>query len=189
MRRNTLIIYAVVSLVILALSLAAELHGQTGALAFAVELKATQTVSSEDCISGQAVLFATVKPFSYHGQDFPAGTLALARVTQCKRAGHAGRGGLLEVALQSLQLADGKTFPLAGLAAFRGGSRVTGVAGGALAAGYILTPLAAPAALLLHGKAALMPAGTLLVATLGGSPGSAAKPAPSAKPKAKLKPQ
>lgn len=135
-------------------------------LPFAVELKATQAVSSADAVVGQIVLFTTVKPFAAGGQEFGAGTTAAGRIIESKSGGRMARGGILKISLEEIQLEDGRTFPLSGLAVFHGGSRDAGLAGGAVAAGLLVTPYASPAALLLRGKAAVMPAGTLVVASL-----------------------
>lgn len=154
------------------LAAAAWLVISTSALAqsppppFAIELKAVQTVSSADAVCGQTVLFSTIQAFAANGQEFAAGSLAAGRVIQCKPSGRVGRGGLLEIRIEEIQLPDGHTFPISGVAVFRGGSRNAGVAGGAVAAGLLIAPYVAPAALLLRGKAAIMPAGTLVVATM-----------------------
>ncbi|MGH9482400.1 MAG: hypothetical protein ACRD1L_09940 [Terriglobales bacterium] len=132
---------------------------------------------------GQAVLFANSRAFTFHGKSFPVGALALGRLEQCKAPGHAGKGGVLEIRMEGLQLSDGEVFPLDGAAVFHGGSRVIGVAGGALAAGFILAPYVAPAALILRGKAAVMPVGTTIIATLGaGGGGSSRTPEKQAVP-------
>ncbi|HWG37637.1 MAG TPA: hypothetical protein VN690_07965 [Terriglobales bacterium] len=148
-------------------------------LPFAVELKATQTVSSADAVVGQIVLFTTVKPFAAGGQEFGAGTTAAGRIIESKSGGRMARGGVLKISLEEIQLEDGRTFPLSGVAVFHGGSRDAGLAGGAVAAGLLVTPYASPAALLLRGKAAVMPAGALVAASFGAA--SSPKPNPGSK--------
>ena len=144
---------------------------------FAVELRAVQGLSSADAVCGQTVLFSTVKAFAFGGQTFPVGTTATGEVTKCTPSRRIGRGGVLEIKISSVQLPDGHTFRLSGVAVFHGGSRALGVAGGAVAAGLLLTPYAVPVALFVHGKAALMPAGAVVVATISTSPPAASKAA------------
>jgi len=156
------------------------LWAQAPSLPFAVELKATEAVSSADAVAGQIVLFTTLKPFAAGGQEFPAGTIAAGRVTESKPGGRMAQGGVLKISLADIQLEDGRTFPLTGVAVFHGGTHYAGMAGGAAVAGLIITPYVAPAALLLHGKAAVMPAGALVVASFGAA--TTPKPATSPNP-------
>lgn len=136
---------------------------------------------------GQIVLFTTLKPFAVGGQEFGAGTIAAGRVIESKSGGRMARGGVLAISVEEIQLEDGRTFPLSGMAVFHGGSRNAGMAGGAVVAGLLVTPYVAPAALLLRGRAAVMPAGTLVVASFGAD--TAPKRVPASKtPHAVAKP-
>ena len=77
-----------------------------------VEIQLTNNASGEELKVGDVVDFVVVGPVKLNGLTiFEKGSSARARITTAKRAGHWGKAGKLEWAMQDLMATDGNRIP------------------------------------------------------------------------------
>ncbi|HEX2268293.1 MAG TPA: hypothetical protein VHH35_02090 [Pyrinomonadaceae bacterium] len=77
-----------------------------------IEIQLTNNASGEELKVGDTVDFVVVGPIQMNGLTiFEKGAGARARITTAKRAGHWGKAGKLEWAMQDVMAADGNRIP------------------------------------------------------------------------------
>ncbi len=117
-----------------------------------VKLRLAQTISSADAKTGQQVSFEVVEDIKLQGLIvIPKGSAALATVTEADHKKSMGRGGKLNLNIDSVRLADGEKATLRAVEGGKGGGH-TGAMTGAIVATSILFFPAAPLFLFIHGK-------------------------------------
>lgn len=124
-----------------------------------VEVELVNNASGQELKVGDLVDFKVVHPVQVGGAVvFEKGASARARITTAKKAGHWGRAGKLEWAMQDIQSADGNRVPARFTQRSVGDSK-----GGTVAVGAVATTVLFPPAALLwglkKGKPAIIAAG------------------------------
>ena len=125
-----------------------------------VKLRVNQTVSSADAHVNDRVEFRAVEDVKV--SDFviiPKGGIAWGTVTMARPKRRLGRGGKLEIVMDSVRLADGERAELRATKDATGGGHVGAMTVGIVAAGVFFFPVA-PLFLLVQGKDIKVPNGT-----------------------------
>jgi hypothetical protein len=124
-----------------------------------VEVQLKSTASGEEMKVGDVVDFVVVKPVQINGLTiFEKDAVARARITTAKRAGHWGKAGKLEWAMQDILAADGNRVPARFTRRHVGDSKGGTVAVAAVATTVFLGPIGLLWGLK-KGKPAIIPAG------------------------------
>jgi hypothetical protein len=124
-----------------------------------VEIQLTNNASGEELKVGDVVDFVIVGPVQLNGMTiFEKGAGGRARITTAKRAGHWGKAGKLEWAMQDLMAVDGNRIPARFTQRHIGDSKGGTVAVAAVATTVFLGPLGLLWGLK-KGKPAIIPAG------------------------------
>ena len=124
-----------------------------------VEIQLTNNASGEEMKVGDVVDFVVVGPVTVNGVTiFAKGAGARARITTAKRAGHWGKAGKLEWAMQDIMAADGNRIPARFTQRHIGDSKGGTVAVAAVATTVFLGPVGLLWGLK-KGKPAVIPAG------------------------------
>lgn len=124
-----------------------------------IEIQLTNTLSGQEAKVGDFVDFAVVRPIQVNGVTvFEKDASARARVTTAKKAGHWGKAGKLEWAMQDIQAVDGNRVPARFTKRALGDSKGGTVAVAAVATTVLLGPLGLLWGLK-KGKPAIIPAG------------------------------
>ena len=124
-----------------------------------VEIQLTNNASGEEMKVGDVVDFVVVGPVTLNGVTiFEKGAGARARITTAKRAGHWGKAGKLEWAMQDVMATDGNRIPARFTQRHIGDSKGGTVAVAAVATTVFLGPLGLLWGLK-KGKPAIIPAG------------------------------
>lgn len=124
-----------------------------------VEIQLTNNASGEELKVGDVVDFVVVGPVSVNGTTiFEKGAGARARITTAKRAGHWGKAGKLEWAMQDVMSSDGNRIPARFTQRHIGDSKGGTVAVAAVATTVLLGPIGLLWGLK-KGKPAIIPAG------------------------------
>jgi len=124
-----------------------------------IEVQLTNNASGEELKIGDIVDFVVVGPVNVNGVTiFEKGALARARITTAKRAGHWGKAGKLEWAMQDVMSTDGNRIPARFTQRHIGDSKGGTVAVAAVATTVFLGPLGLLWGLK-KGKPAIIPAG------------------------------
>lgn len=124
-----------------------------------IEIQLTNNASGEELKVGNIVDFVVVKPVVVNGVTiFEKDAGARARITTAKRAGHWGKAGKLEWAMQDVLAADGNRVPARFTQRQIGDSKGGTVAVAAVATTVFLGPLGLLWGLK-KGKPAIIPAG------------------------------
>lgn len=151
-----------------------------------VKLRLSHSVSSATAQENDRVDFEVLEEVKVGSLlVIPKGSVAWGTVTEAQAKRRMGRGGKLDVNIDSVRLADGDKAALRGVKDVKGGGHGTAMTGGIVATSLVLWP-AAPLFLLMHGKDVTLPQGTEITVYLNGDfPLDAAKfggttPAPSA---------
>jgi hypothetical protein len=145
-----------------------------------VKLRLGRTVSSADAHVGETVDFDVLEEV-YVGKTLvvPKGGVAWATVTEAQPKRRMGRGGKLNMNLDSVRLVDGEKVALRAVKDAKGGGHVGAMTGAIVATAIVFFP-AAPLFLLMHGKDISIPKGTEVTAYINGNvPLDMAKFAPS----------
>ena len=163
-----------------------------------VRLRISRTVSSADAHVGDSVAFEVLDDVRVSDVIIIArGAVALGKVTEAQHKRRMGRGGKLEINLDSVRLADGEKVALRATKESEGGGHAGVMTAGIVGAGLIFLP-AAPFFLLMHGKDISIPQGTEVPTFVDGDfqldlskfqqagPISQAPPAPAAAPNAQI---
>ncbi|HKY28779.1 MAG TPA: hypothetical protein VJM12_12645 [Pyrinomonadaceae bacterium] len=124
-----------------------------------VEIQLTNNASGEELKVGDVVDFVVVNPVQLQGLTiFEKGAGGRARITTAKRAGHWGKAGKLEWAMQDVMAADGNRIPARFTQRHIGDSKGGTVAVAAVATTVFLGPVGLLWGLK-KGKPAVIPAG------------------------------
>ena len=133
-----------------------------------VSLRISETISSEDAHVGQKVSFEVTEDVVVQGVTvIGKGATALATVTSAETKKRMGRGGKLDVNIESVRLTDGSKVQLTADKNGKGGGHVGAMTGAIVATSIVFFP-AAPLFLLMHGKDIVIPKGTPIVAFVQG---------------------
>ena len=133
-----------------------------------VRLRLTETISSANARVGQVVPFEVLDTVKVDGMTVIAkGSTVLATVTRARPKRTMGRGGKLEVNIDSVRLVDGEKAALRAVQNANADDHVGGMAF-AMVASWALFPPAAPFFLLMHGDEATIPDGTEIEAFING---------------------
>lgn len=133
-----------------------------------VKLRLAETVSSENAKVGQQVPFEVVEEVDVQGVPVIAkGATALATVTTAEPKRRMGRGGKLDVNIDSVRLVDNEKIQLRATKEDKGGGHVGAMTTAIVATSIVFFP-AAPLFLLMHGKDITIPKGTEITAFVQG---------------------
>ena len=134
----------------------------------AVKLRLAETISSENAHIGQQVPFEVVEDVVVQGVTvLPKGAAAIATVTEAESKKRMGRGGKLDVNVDSARLADGEKVQLRAVKNTKGGGHTGAMTGAMVATSIVFFP-AAPLFLFMHGKDITIPKGTEITAFVQG---------------------
>ena len=133
-----------------------------------VKLRLTRTISSASAQVGDRVDFEVLDAVSVNGiVVIPKGGIAWGTVTAAHKKRRMGRGGKLNVNIDSVKLADGEKDALRAVKDTNGGGHVGAMTGAMVATGIVFFP-AAPLFLFMHGKDITIPQGTEIAAYTNG---------------------
>lgn len=134
-----------------------------------VKLRLSRNVSSADATTGETVDFEVLEEVKVGDVLVVAkGGVAWGTVTEAEPKKRMGRGGKLDMTIDSVRLLDGEKAALRGVKDVQGGSHSGAMTGGIVAASLIVWP-AAPLFLLMHGKDITIPKGTEITAYINGN--------------------
>ena len=134
-----------------------------------VSLRISQTVSSADAHVNDRVEFEVVDEVRVaDALIIPKGGIAWGAVTEAQHKRRLGRGGKLEIVMNSVRLADGETAPLRAAKEAQGGGHQGVMTAGIVATGLIFWPVA-PAFLFIHGKDITISKGTEVPTFINGN--------------------
>jgi hypothetical protein len=133
-----------------------------------VKLRLTRELSSADALAGENVDFEVVEDVKI-GEVvvIKRDAIAIATVTNARPKRRLGRGGKLDVVLNSVQLASGEKVALSASREARGTGKVGAMTGGLVATGILFFP-AAPLFLFMKGKNISIPKGTEITGYVNG---------------------
>lgn len=133
-----------------------------------IKLRLTRTISSASAQVGDRVDFEVLDSVSVNGVVvIPKGSIAWGTVTAAHKKRRMGRGGKLNVNIDSVRLADGEKDALRAVKDTSGGGHVGAMTGAMVATGIVFFP-AAPLFLFMHGKDITIPKGTEIDAYTNG---------------------
>jgi hypothetical protein len=134
----------------------------------AVKLRLAETISSAHAKTGQEIPFEVTEDVLVQGVIvLPKGAQAVATVTEASTKKSMGRGGKLNVNVDSARLADGEKVQLRAVQDNKGGGHVGAMTGAMVATAIVFFP-AAPLFLFIHGKDITIPKGTEVTAFVEG---------------------
>ena len=134
----------------------------------AVKLRLAETISSETAKTGQQVPFEVVEEVDVQGVPVMLkGASAIATVTNAEPKRRMGRGGKLDVNVDSARLIDGEKVQLRAVQDNKGGGHVGAMTGAMVATSIVFFP-AAPLFLFMHGKEVSIAKGTEITAFVQG---------------------
>jgi hypothetical protein len=134
----------------------------------AIKLRLDETISSSNAKVGQQVPFEVTEDVVVQGVTvLPKGAQAIATVTDANAKKSMGRGGKLNVNVDSARLADGEKLQLRAVQENKGGGHVGAMTGAIVATSIVFFP-AAPLFLFIHGKDITIPKGTEVTAFVQG---------------------
>jgi hypothetical protein len=141
-----------------------------------IKLRLTRNLSSGSDRKGDTVDFEVTEDVTVDGiVVIPRGGIAWATITEAQPKRRMGRGGKLDVNIDSVRLKDGEKVPLRAVREDKGGGHVGAMTGAMVATGIVFFP-AAPLFLFMHGKDINIPKGTEITAyVMGNIPLSKAK--------------
>ncbi len=133
-----------------------------------IRLRTTRNLSSGEAKTGETVDFEVLEDVKTGDTILIArGATALGTVTNAKPKGRMGRGGKLDINIDSVRLVNGDKVALRAVKENKGGGH-TGAMTGAIVASSILFFPAAPFFLLMKGKDISIPKGTEITAYVNG---------------------
>ena len=125
-----------------------------------VKLRIAQTVSSADAHVNDRIEFEVLEEIRIADTlVIPKGGIAWGTVTEAQPKRHMGRGGKLEIVMDSVRLVDGEKAALRATKEAKGGGHGAAMTAGIVASALILWP-AAPFFLFMHGKDITIPKNT-----------------------------
>lgn len=133
-----------------------------------VKLRTARTISSADAHTGDTLDFEVLEDvMASNHLVIPKGGIAWGTVTEAQPKRRMGRGGKLDVNIDSVRLSDGEKVPLRAVKDVKGGSHTGAMTGAMVATGIVFFP-AAPLFLFMHGKDITIPKGTEITAYISG---------------------
>ncbi len=134
-----------------------------------VNLRISQTVSSADAHVNDRVEFEVTEEIRVaDALIIPKGGIAWGTVTEAQHKRRMGRGGKLEIVMDSVRLADAEKAPLRATKEAQGGGHKGVMTAGIVATGLIFWPVA-PVFLFMHGKDITIPKGTEVPTFINGN--------------------
>lgn len=134
-----------------------------------VKLRLTRNLSSASDKKGDTVDFEVVEDLNVSGVlVIPRGGTAWATITDAQPKRRMGRGGKLDVNIDTVRLRDGEKVGLRAVRENKGGGHVGAMTGAMVATGIVFFP-AAPLFLFMHGKDINIPKGTEITAYVAGN--------------------
>jgi hypothetical protein len=131
-------------------------------------MRLTENLTSATAKTGQQVSFEVLDEVDLMGVPVIAkGAQALATVTTAETKKSMGRGGKLDVNIDSVRLMDGENAALSATQNAKGGGHVGAMTAGMVGAAIVFFP-AAPLLLFIHGKDITIPKGTEVTAFVAG---------------------
>ncbi len=133
-----------------------------------VKMRLAENLSSEKNKTGDQVAFEVTEEVDVMGVAvIPKGTQALATVTNAQPKKSMGRGGKLDVNVDSVRLPDGEKVQLRAVENNKGGGHIAAMTTAMVATSIVFFP-AAPLFLFIHGKPVEIPKGTEVTAFVQG---------------------
>jgi hypothetical protein len=149
-----------------------------------VQLRLSRTVSSADSQLGDTIDFEVLEEVDIGNTVvIPKGGIAWATVTAAQPKRRMGRGGKLDMVLDSVRLYNGEKAALSAVKNAKGGGHTGAMTGAIVASAIVLWP-AAPLFLLMHGKDITVPKGTKITAYISGDFKLKTEVAPTSAPQA-----
>ena len=134
----------------------------------AIKLRLAETITSATAKVGQSVSFEVVDEVDVMGVPVVLkGAQALATVTTAETKKSMGRGGKLDVNIDSVRLSDGEKAMLRATEGGKGGGHTGAMTAGMVGTAIVFFP-AAPLLLFIHGKDITIPKGTDVTAFVSG---------------------
>ena len=134
-----------------------------------VKLRISQIVSSADAHVNDRVEFEVLEDTKVADTlIIPKGGIAWGTVTEAQPKRWAGRGGKLEIVMDSVRLIDGERAALRATKEVKGGGHSGAMTAGIIASGVLFFPVA-PLFLFIHGKDITIPKGTELSTFVNGN--------------------
>lgn len=134
-----------------------------------VKLRLTRNLSSAADKKGDTVDFEVIEDLNVSGTlVIPRGSTAWATITDAQPKRRMGRGGKLDVNIDTVRLKDGEKIGLRAVKENKGGGHVGAMTGAMVATGIVFFP-AAPLFLFMHGKDINIPKGTEITAYVAGN--------------------
>jgi hypothetical protein len=134
----------------------------------AIKVRLAETISSADAKTGQQVPFEVTEEVVVQGVTvIVKGAQALATVTDAQSKKSMGRGGKLDVNIDSVRLVDGEKAQLRAVKDNKAGGHVGAMTGAMVATAIVFFP-AAPLFLFMKGKDITIPKGTEVTAFVQG---------------------
>jgi len=134
----------------------------------AVKLRLAENLTSATAKAGQKISFEVLEEVDVDGLPVIAkGAQALATVTTAEPKKSMGRGGKLDVNVDSVRLIDNEKAALSATRNAKGGGHVGAMTAGMVGAAIVFFP-AAPLLLFVHGKDITIPKGTEVTAFVAG---------------------
>jgi hypothetical protein len=134
----------------------------------AIKLRLAENLTSATAKVGQQVSFEVLEEVDVEGLPVIAkGAQALATVTTAETKKSMGRGGKLDVNIDSVRLVDGEKAALSATQNAKGGGHTGAMTAGMVGTAIVFFP-AAPLLLFIHGKDITIPKGTAVTAFVSG---------------------
>jgi hypothetical protein len=133
-----------------------------------VKLRTARSISSADAHTGDTLDFEVLEDvMAKNTIVIPKGGIAWGTVTEAQPKRRMGRGGKLDVNIDSVRLVDGEKAPLRAVKDAKGGGHTGAMTGAMVATSIVFFP-AAPLFLFMHGKDITIPKGTEITAYISG---------------------
>jgi hypothetical protein len=134
-----------------------------------VRIRLARTLSSEQVKTGDQIDFDVLEDIDVENRVvIPRGSKAIGSITEAEHKRRMGRGGKLNFVLEYVRLEDGTKVALRAERNTSGGGHVGAMSAGIVASLALGFGLPAPLFLLMHGKDAVVPEGTLMTAFVDG---------------------
>jgi hypothetical protein len=134
-----------------------------------IKLRLSRNMSSADAKTGETVDFEVIEDVKVGDiVVVQRGAVALATVTNAKPKGRMGKGGKLDIVLDTVRLVSGEKVALRATKETKGGGKTGAMTGGIIASSILFFP-AAPFFLLMKGKDIAIPKGTEITAYVNGN--------------------
>jgi hypothetical protein len=134
-----------------------------------IKLRISQTVSSADAHLNDRVEFEVLEDIKVADTlIIPKGGIAWGTVTEAQPKRRMGRGGKLEIVMDSVRLVDGEKAALRATKEVKGGGHVGAMTVGIVATGLLFWPVA-PLFLFMHGKDITIAKGTEVPTFINGN--------------------